>query len=521
MGRMRSTGSITFDTASRWLGSALMLCACQTSASDAERAADAGRATEAPAKQRDAAAAAPESDAASAEPQPSADDAAERDASEEAAPPKSAAPAPQCNASLPANVLGIAAVPLQHKQPLELTETTQLTGEGLELTLAPQQNVSGALRYSGDRMFVMADAGFWDVDPMGEPRFYTTSSVLLWGLRAGDLDRDGDQDLIVLTLEPNDMPSTNSNTPMPFVSRLSAWERSADGLTQRDDVMRTTEMRFAMPYALGDVDGDDDLDVVGFEQGTPVAFMHDGAFHFERQALGVTTAELTSSVAISIDYSDRNADGHSDMLVVLGSYTGNQLENRIHVLLADANGKLGAPGPVRVGETPLVPHGPDGVGMGAADVTGDGVSDLLQQDDQSSPEAPVLRLYASQGASELAEAVELEGLGFELADVDEDGKLDIVSTLNERLIVLYSRGRGAFESSDLGVSMAAPDVADYVVDPGVGKAPAVLYTLYKLRDCPACDDACSGRCVFGVCVECLSDADCASDRCAAQRCEEP
>jgi hypothetical protein len=421
-------------------------------------------------------------------------------------------PTPSCAPNKEPSILGIASAALRSKAPIVLDETTQLRGEGLDLTLMPQQNVAGSLRWRGDRLFVTADAGFWEVPPEGDPRFYATASVILWGLRAGDMDRDGDQDLIVLTLEPN-----TGNAATPFGSRLSAWERTPDGLTQRSDVMHTTEMRFAMPYALGDVDGDRDLDVITFEQGAAVAFIHDGAFNFSQRVLSESIRELRDTLPLIVDFSDRNADGAGDLLLILGNYS-RPLENSIRVLLAEGPDKLGPPGPGTAGETPLVPHGPDGVGLGIADVTGDGITDVLQQDDQSTETEPVIRFYASTSPSELAAPIELKGLGFEFADVDEDGKLDIVSTLNNRLIALLSRGDSAFETRDLGVSIAAPEAVDFVVDPGAGDAPAVLHTLYRLRDCPSCDEACDGRCVFDVCLGCLSDADCKRGSCEAQVC---
>jgi hypothetical protein len=416
-----------------------------------------------------------------------------------------------CAESREPSIIGIASASLKGKAP-ELTATSQLVGEGLELTLMPQQNVAGSLRWRGDRLFVTVDTGFWEIPPEGKPTFNSASSVILWGLRAGDLDNDGDQDLIVLTLVPNE-----GTARTPFGSQLAVWERSSHNLSFHSDIMRTTEMRFAMPYVLGDVDADGDLDVITFEQGAPVAFINGGRLEFTREVLGQVSTELKDAQPLAIDYSDRNGDGDNDLLVILGNYA-TPLENSIRVLLAEGPGKFGTPGPMTAGETPLVPHGPDGVGLGIADVTGDGIADVLQQDDQSTESDPAIRFYASMGPSELAAPIELKGLGFEFADVDEDGALDIVSSLNNRLIALLSRGDGAFETRDLGVSVAAPDVMDFVVDPGEGSAPAVVHTLYRLRDCPRCDDACSGRCLFDVCIGCLSDADCEGGKCESQVC---
>jgi hypothetical protein len=93
--------------------------------------------------------------------------------------------------------------------------------------------------------------------------------------------------------------------------------------------------------------------------------------------------------------------------------------------------------------------------------------------------------------------VQFAGLGFEFADVDEDGATDIVTTRNDRLLALLSRDR-AFEERLLGIDMAPP-VKDFVVDPGMDGA-AVVHLLYDVSACAPCSDACTGRCLFDVCV---------------------
>jgi hypothetical protein len=71
------------------------------------------------------------------------------------------------------------------------------------------------------------------------------------------------------------------------------------------------------------------------------------------------------------------------------------------------------------------------------------------QDPQGTDGAPILRLYVSLNATTLAPSIELTALGFELADVDADGKTDIVTTLGGRLTTLLSRGNGTFEPLEL------------------------------------------------------------------------
>ena len=188
------------------------------------------------------------------------------------------------------------------------------------------------------------------------------------------------------------------------------------------------------------------------------------------------------------------------------------------MLLGDGTGKLGKPGPATKVLTALVGNGPDGTGFGLADVTGDGLSDILIQDPQGTETAPILHLYASAEASFMP-SKELSVMGFEFADVDGDGKTDIVSTVQHRLTAQLSRLGGTFEAHDMRVDMSAPLVKGYAVDPGDGSSSPVLHLFYGIASCPTCGAGCSGRCLFNLtCVACVSDTDCPTGRCAGQVC---
>jgi hypothetical protein len=197
---------------------------------------------------------------------------------------------------------------------------------------------------------------------------------------------------------------------------------------------------------------------------------------------------------------------------------GEALDINGFVMLGDGTGKVGAPGPAVEAIAALVPHGPMGIGFGMEDVTGDGIPDILIQDPQGTEDAPILRLYESADAMSFKPSVQLTAQGFEFADVDEDGKTDIVSTLKGRAIALLSRPNATFATRELGVDMSRPKVRDFVVDPGAGSAPAVLHVFYTLPSCPACEAGCKGHCIFGICEACLSDADCSAGQCMGQAC---
>lgn len=379
--------------------------------------------------------------------------------------------APSCTSSETIDLLGITTGPLNSTPPLQLSELTTLSGEGLAITLMPQQIGPAGLRWAGDRMFLLTDTGFWEIPNSGPARWYATSTTLVTGIRAGDVDGDGDQDLMLLTgvLDVMAMPS-------PLVTRLTVWERTPAGLTERSEVLRSSGFTLPMPYEFGDVDSDGDIDITTFERGAPVAYINAGAFQFTRTQLGEIAAEYKDKLVAAVDLGDRNGDGAKDLLVL----AGEALDVAAFVLLGDGKGRFGAPGPAAAGKAALVPHGPSANGFGIADVTGDGISDVLEQDPSGTDSEPRLLLFASTGPTTFAPAIVLDALGFEFADIDEDGAIDIVTTRAQRLFVLLTRGAGTFEPRDLGLDM---NVRDFVVDPGVGTAKAQLYALNGVKTC--------------------------------------
>jgi hypothetical protein len=420
--------------------------------------------------------------------------------------------AADCGTDLDDFTVGIASAPVNTTPPMTLSEHARLMADGAPHEPVAVQNVTAGLRWQHDRLFLLLDPGFWEIPVQGPARWYPTATVLVSGVRAGDLDGDGDPDIMLLSTRMNDGPDRKTK---PLVTRLAVWERTPDGLIERGEVLRGTNLVLPMPFVFGNVGGDANLDIVTFEDGAPVAYINDGSFAFTRIVLGDVVGDYASQGLLALDYSDRNADGKPDLMVVVGK----DLENTAFVMLADGAGKFSPPGAdVSKGKSPLVPYGPTGTGIGFADVTGDGISDIIMQDPQGTDSAPRINLYSSRSATSLAPVVQLEGLGFELADVDEDGQTDIVSTLGNRLIGMLARGNGVFESRDLGVSTSKPSVVDFVVDPGQGPSPAVIHVLYKLAPCPPCGAGCGGRCVLNACVTCLSDADCATGRCNGQAC---
>ena len=120
--------------------------------------------------------------------------------------------------------------------------------------------------------------------------------------------------------------------------------------------------------ALGDVDGDGDLDLLTANTGNDnvSVLLNDGSGNFTAPATNPTPPWVCFMAPYSVVLGDVDSDGDLDLL------TANYGGNTVSVLLNDGSGNFTAPA---TNPNPAVGNGPRSVALG--DVDGDGDLDLL------------------------------------------------------------------------------------------------------------------------------------------------
>jgi hypothetical protein len=331
-------------------------------------------------------------------------------------------------------------------------------------------------------LIAISDNGFFDIDRNGSARFHLVNTFSTVQVLGTDLDADGDEDVITLSLNAGD-------APMELEPFAVVWEREADGRLEQRGRFQTRADRNTLAATLADYDGDGDPDLVTADtEGGLHALRNDGDFELTRVALAIEATERTEAESVALFAEDRNRDGAIDMIALVNP--GERMQVRVY--LNDGSGAFAAP---------VVSHLSRARAMQASfgDVTGDGLSDLVVQN-FSVDVARSIDAERFDGSRLLG-----YGSGFTLADVDADTVLDVAMFSAEGLAVFLARDglvppRVTFDVASGGLNAIAIE--------GATDEPARLHALYHAFCHLPCDDRCSSSCIFEACIECVAHSDC-------------
>ena len=240
------------------------------------------------------------------------------------------------------------------------------------------------------------------------------------GVLLDDLDDDGAIDIV--------LPNLSGPTSI-------FWNRGASADGPQFDRADLADGRFRQAIVLDvDIDGDRDV-LLSTGVGPPVAFIHDGDRDFER------TEFRTRAVAYSMAPGDLDGDGTVE--VVTGSYNAELTANRDNRALTGTDVGVAVHFPTGDNLASGVEHEfltdtAQALATMVVDIDGDGLDDVVVGNDLGTPDRIWLGSADLPGVdgltvTELFDITSLSTMSIDVADIDNDGDRDLVSTDMARL----------------------------------------------------------------------------------------
>lgn len=305
------------------------------------------------------------------------------------------------------------------------------------------------------------------------PREFTMDGVNPVAIASGDLNNDGDRDIVIANLGVfDDMGTVTQAGSITVVFGSGAADEDDDDVIDLFSSIAQFETGSFVDLAIADLDNDGNRDVIAidFLTGEVVQLFGDGDGDFEKEGSFFNAADLHNAVAVA----DLNDDGNPDIV------TANTASLGVSVWLSD--GARGLSGP-----TVFDMAGLRTTDVALGDVNGDGVPDAVVVGDveenlpgvQSEDSRLLVLTGDGDGSFTLLEPQDIDPVLFgnagslALGDLDQNNILDVavtnftddgLGTTTNQVNVLSGLGSGVF------VQAATLTGTGYA---GVGKPDAV------------------------------------------------